>query len=269
MKKLTTNRFGNLLYVLSALIVCLSMLSCSKDSDDSILPDDEQLEHLGYIASEKGMKLTYTITEGDELGLTSQMKVTDVKDIDGYRVAYSEISMPGIVINSSGRFNKKETISDGANMPAVYYETLEQIKKGYNTSFTHKENPMTLVIPHQDQAGQVVGQKKILAEWHGVNIEEDTKMVADYTMERSNVVTDGNEIIETAVGKFECLKMTYTATATTTIEITDLITGVVTPFTNIGIMEITMWIAKGIGTVKTTEVMGGTVTTTELTKVEK
>src|SRR5690606_34932759 len=125
-------------------------------------------------------------------------------------------------------------------------ETLNQLQLSYNTSFTHHENPMTMVIPHQDPTGQVAGQAKILAEWHGVNIDEDTKTIADYTMERSDIIIGGNENIETEVGEFDCLKMTYNATATTTIEITDLITGVVTPFTNVGIAEITMWIAKGI-----------------------
>lgn len=246
------------------------LVGCNKDLDeDTLLPDGELPENMGYIASVKGMELTYTITEGDGIGNAYTTKVTDVKDENGYRVAYSEILIPGMVVSSSGRFNKEETISDGAGMPAIYYETLDQLQLSYNTSFTHQENPMTMVIPHQDPIGQVVGQAKILAEWHGVNIDEDTKTVADYTMERSDVFIDGSETIKTEVGEFDCLKMAYIATATTTIEITDLITGVVTPFTNVGIMKITMWITKGIGTVKTTEVMGGAVTTTELTEVEK
>lgn len=141
MKSKTKNPLVGLL----VLILCLSLLSYSKDTDTS-LPDDNLLENLGYMTSEKGMELTYTTTLGDGLGLSQQVRVTDVKDEDGYRVVYSEISALGIVIHSSGRFNKKETISDGADMPAIYYETLENIKQAYNTSFILKKSGNKLIL---------------------------------------------------------------------------------------------------------------------------
>lgn len=250
-----------------ALMICLSLMSCSKEAGSNT-PDETVAANLGYIASEKGMELTYTVIGSDGLERSYTAKVTDVKDENGYRVAYVQLLVNEMLINSSGRFNKKETISDGANMPTIYYETLDQLKKAYNSSFTHQENPMTLVIPHQNPINKVVGQAKTLTEWHGVNIDENSKIVADYTMERSDVIIAGRETIETTAGKFDCLKMAYTATATTKFESTDL-DGVVTHFDNVGVIIITMWVAKGIGTVKTTEAAGGAVTTTELTKVEK
>lgn len=247
----------------------LALQSCQKDSaKPDELPADEIM---GYMASQKGMKLTYTITEGDGLGSTYLWEVTDVKDSAGYRVCSARLAFDGnIFIYNNGRFNTEESISLGTNMPAIYYDILEQMKTQFNVSFTHKERPIPAVIRHHDPVDQLISSAGIVAEWHGVGEDDYSKITQDYEVKRSAITVDTAERIKIGLGEFDCLRLRFHSATHNKMVITDKISNAgPQTIANDFEADVTTWIALGLGTIRTTEASAAGISTTELTNIEK
>ncbi|WP_262247226.1 hypothetical protein [Parapedobacter soli] len=266
MKKNRNRRTGPLLFIAAV----LALQGCQKDpaKPDEQLPVDEMM---GYMASQKGMKLTYTITEGDGLGSTYLWEVTDVKDSAGYKVCSARLAFDGnIFIYNNGRFNAEESVSLGANMPAIYYDVLEQMKTQFNVSFTHNERPIPTVIRHHDPVDQLISSAGIVAEWHGVGEDDYSKITQDYEVERSAITVDTTERIKIGLGEFDCLRLRFHSASHNKMVITDKISNA-GPQTIVNKFEsdVTTWIALGLGTIRTTEVSAAGISTTELTSIEK
>lgn len=247
----------------------LALQSCQKDSAK---PDELPAnEIMGYMASQKGMKLTYTITEGDGLGSTYLWEVTDVKDSAGYKVCSARLAFDGnIFIYNNGRFNTEESISLGTNMPAIYYAVLDKMREQYNVSFTHNERPIPTVIRHHDPVDQLISSAGIVAEWHGVGEDDYSKITHDYEVERSAITVDTAERIKIGLGEFDCLRLRFHSASHNKMVITDKTPNagsqtIVNDFD----ADVTAWIALGLGTIRTTEVSAAGISTTELTSIEK
>ncbi len=256
---------GGMLFIAAV----LALQSCQKDSaKPDELPADEMT---GYMASQKGMKLTYAVTGGDGLGATYLWEVTDVKDSAGYKVCAARLAFDGhVFIYNNGRFNADESISLGTDMPALYYDLLDKMKEQFNVSFRHKERPITVVIPHQDPVDRVVSTAGVVAEWHGVGEDDYSKITHDYEVERSAITVDAAERIQIGLGEFDCLRLRFRSAIHNKMVITDKISSAGSQtIANDFDADVTAWIALGLGTIKTTEVGAAGVTTTELTKIEK
>lgn len=266
MKNKRNMRTGPLLYIAAV----LALQGCQKDSakPDDQLPVDEMM---GYMASQKDMKLTYTITEGDGLGSTYLWEVTDVKDSAGYKVCSARLAFGGnIFIYNNGRFNAEESVSLGTNMPAIYYDLLDKMREQYNVSFTHRERPIPMVIRHHDPVDQLVSGAGVVAEWHGVGEDDYSKITQDYEVERSAVTVDTTERIKIGLGEFDCLRLRFHSASHNKMVITDKISnGGSQTIANNFESDVTTWIALGLGTIKTTEVSAAGISTTELTNIEK
>src|SRR5690606_23810110 len=130
------------------LFAALAIIGC--DKKDNTQPNDHLPNingNLGYMPNQKGMKLTYTVTEGAGLGNFHTMEVTDVKDSSGYKVAHLQLLFDdNIVVPAYGQYNEEKTTMIGGDMPAVYDQTLEEMKQLYNLSFEHTERPTVMVI---------------------------------------------------------------------------------------------------------------------------
>lgn len=245
-----------------------TITGCRKEQKDKPVVDPV-IENAGYMPEIKGMKLTYTITKGDEMGESYIQTVKDVHDSSGYIVATLVADISGIVINSQVMHNEKNTVTiDGP--PPVYYQLLDQIKNGY-TEFTHEENYLNMVIPHQNQLKAIVFTETVVAKWHGVNDdpEGETTTVMDYNQTEHQGIIDTIEKVKIHSGEFECLRIHWLRTTSEKVTITDQ-SGTNTIESGNQFDE-TVWVTKGIGIIKSREVnlKTGIFSETELTKIEK
>ena len=269
-------RTGYLLMLIFSLYCCYS---CSKstagmvhhqqnDQDNShqpaILTDTASM---GYMSEQKGTILDYIITSGDEAGATSKVTYTAVKDSAGYRLAQLAAEAAGIKIFSNVFHNQDDTYTL-QTFPAIYYTTLSTLAASF-TSFTHKETPLVMKLPHNDVLHTTVFPTTITASWHGVKNEEDTQMDTKMTQTEGEAVVDSIATVTTPAGRFkDCIRVHYlrTQNRTTTIHSS-------TDNFNIddaAVFDIKIWYAKGIGPIKTVEfnLKTAVTTTTELSKIE-
>jgi|GEM_PF-1575094 len=261
----------NSFFILLLLTGATVFTSCNKK--DQKVPDDISNpltpDENGYLAATKGMKLTYTITEGDGLGTAYIWHVTEVKDSSDYKLVASELLFDGgMTVYAQGKYNKEKTISIGSNMPPLYYQLLEEMKQTFNTSFTHMERPKTMVIPHKDQLNVTVSGKITVGEWHGTGNDEDTEIQQDYSVEHSPTIIDSLGRIQIGLGTFDCVRIRYTSTAHNKMVITASNSSPQT-FEGYFASEVTVWIAIGLGAIKSMDVSPAGISVTELTKIEK
>src|SRR5690606_6108892 len=182
-----------------------------------------------------------------------------------YKVCSARLAFDGnIVIHNNGRFNADESISLGTNMPAIYYDVLGAMSEQFNVSFTHRERPLTVVIPHSDPVDRVVSASGVVAEWHGIGEDEYSRVTQDYEVERSTIVVDKAERIRIGLGEFDCLRLRFHNAVRNKMVIIDK-TANAGPQTIVNDFDtdVTSWIALGLGMVKTTEVSAAGITTTE------
>lgn len=255
-------------YISLLLLVILTIISCNKKDNTS--PDNQMPDTTtgtGYMAAEENMKLTYTITEGDGLGSSYTWHVTDVKDSAGYKIAHSELLFDGgITVHANGHYNGEQTIMLGSEMPPVYYQLLTQMQQQFNVSFVHNEYLVNTVIPHKNQVGVIVAPEQKTAEWHGKGADGDMTIQQDYVVKRSEAIIDSLDHIKLDIGEFDCLRIHYTVYVENKMIISDGVSGTQTIENNQQFNE-TMWLALGVGIIKTTEA-GNTINTTELTRIE-
>lgn len=240
--------------------------SCNKK--DAQKPDEIKADSKGYMAAKKDMMLTYTITKGNEAGHSYIWHVTDAKDSAGYRVASSELLFEhNIVVYSNAMFNDEKTIISGSNMPAIYYQLLDTMSQQFNISFVHEEHPVTTVIPHHDQLNTVVSGQATVAEWHGKGEDDGLITEQDYEVKRLPAIIDSLDHIQIGIGEFDCLRIRYITKVAHKITLSD---GVSSPqtFENNFEMSETLWVAPGLGIIKSEEVAPAGISTTELTKIE-
>lgn len=240
---------------------------CRKEQKDKPIIDPTKSS--GYMPEIKGTKLTYTITKGDEMGTSYIQTVKDVRDSSGYKVADLVADISGITLDSKSIYNEKNTITYDA-LPAIYYQLLDQVKNAY-TEFTHEENFLNMVIPHQNQLKAVVFNETIVAKWHGINNDPDdeTTVVMDYNQTEHQGIIDTIESVKITLGEFECLRIHWIRTTSGKTTITDR-TGTKTIVSENQFDE-TIWVTKGIGAIKSREInlKKGIFSETELTKIEK
>lgn len=222
----------------------------------------------GYMPQTKGLKLTYTITSGDESGGSSVTRITDVYDSSGYTVAKgtsivtgTEISAPFYMVH-----NKEKTIQTVAPLP-VYYQTLDQLAAQFDV-FTHEEHPYAMTIPHSNQRNAVVFPENIYTKWHSEQLDEEASLITDNTTTVTPGQIDSLGKVTIALGTFDCIRVHYISKGHFHSVATDA-TGqqVVDYETDLDRKE---WFAPGIGFVKGSEtnLKTGGVTITELTKID-
>lgn len=253
-------------YIPLLLLVILTIISCNKKDNTS--PDNQMPDTTtgsGYMAVEKGMKLTYTVAQGDASGNSYIWHVTNVNDSAGYKIAHSELLFDGgITVHANGRYNGAQTIMLGSEMPPVYYQLLTQMQRQFNVSFVHNEYPVNTIIPHKNQVGVIVAPEQKTAEWHGKGADGNLTIQQDYVVKRSKAIIDSLDHITTSIGEFDCVRYRYKTTTENKITTSEGGTSEMEYESNT-----TVWVALGLGIIKTTDVSAASVNTTELTKIER
>jgi len=248
-------------------LLTVTLVSCSKK--DGLESDPDNLDAtVGYIPVQD-TKLTYTITKGDEIGFSNTITVNNFHDSAGYTVANFTIEAAGIVQHSTGFYNKEQSITYN-DVPSLYVQTVENlVKPQYNNTFTHEEHPFIMTIPHENQKGATVLNETIAGKWHGVNIgpgEPHDKTVADFSITYHTGTIVATEKITTNLGTFDCLQIVFNRTDFSKYTFNG------DPIADTKVeWELTTWLARGIGSIKSREVnlSTGAVNETALTKIEK
>ena len=250
-----------------ALLLLVALTSCSKKDHPGSDPDDGD-PAVGYIPVQD-TKLTYTVTKGDEVGFSTVITVDNFRDSASYTVVDFTIEAAGFVHHSRGAYSVQQSVTYN-DVPLLYVETVENlIKPQYNSVFTHEEHPFIMTIPHQDQSGATVLNETVVAVWHGVAIDPDEphdETVADFSITYHAGTIVGSEKVTTALGTFDCLKIVFNRTDFTKYSLNG------EPLVDYkSEWEMTTWLVKGIGSVKSREVnlSTGAISETELTKIEK
>jgi hypothetical protein len=252
---------------LFAFTITLLATACNKDKDDNNpLPDVDATA--GYMPGTKGMELTYTVTQGDEMGASSVMKITDVYDSSGYTVAKGTASAAGIGNPVYIIHNKEKTVNT-VRPVAAYYESLSLAAAQYDV-FTHEEHPYIITIPHNSQLHAVVFPETVFTRTHGEKNDNGASLVNDYTQTEMAAEIDSIGKITIKLGAFDCVRVHH-------IRKTHL-HGVATDYdgsqtvVDQGVeFDEKEWYTPGLGVIKTeeTNMNTGVLTVTELTKVAK
>lgn len=253
--------------------IMFSFSECNRDgaSDQQNTNDTTgTVNSMAYMPFVNGMKLTYTITQGEEQGNSSVLKVTGLKDSSGYTVANFITNVSGMDISSSGMFNQKNTILT-SNAPAIYNQMLDSLRKTFNRNFTHQEKPFVIVIPHQNQAGTTVFNDITTGQIHGENYDADLheQLIEDYSIIIQKGTIDSVATLTTAKGDIHnCVRIRYTMTTTFSYNAV----GDDGNYSGTDKIELdkTEWFAPGLGMIKSKEInrKTGAVSITELTQVE-
>jgi hypothetical protein len=266
--------------VFMAILIFAGVSGCSKSSASSQKDDPHSKENPGgddpskggsdlnaaYMADKKGTLLTYTIISGDEAGVGSLVEYTEIHDSLGYQVANLQAVAAGIKIYSTVRHNKDYTETINSVAP-VYYQLLQTLAASFS-SFTHEEKPLVMRLPHKDALKKEAFPSTVTATWHGLNITEDSKMDSKMIQTENKAVIDSSGTITTAAGTFDnCIRVHYLRTQQRIISITSPTDNYTTD--NTAHFDIMIWLAKGIGPVRTIEfnMDTGITTTTDLTKI--
>jgi len=264
-------RFAFCLLCVSAL---LSLTECKKGNNTNLKDTETDTtggaSPMGYMPAVIGMKLTYTITQGDEKGQMEVITVTSVKDSAGYKAGTFKNDVAGIIITGSGWFNGKNTVIKNST-PGIYYNLMDSLRYTFNRAFTHQEAPFIITIPHQQQGGATVFNDITTGRFHGENYDEDTHddLKEDYAVIIHKGTIDSVATISTPKGNIpNCVRVHYLMTST----LSWTITGDSGAFsgTNSNNLEEFIWFAPGLGMIESKEVniKTGEVSVTELTGVE-
>lgn len=262
---------------------CTMVSSCSKaapggqtdkqkgnDNDDNTGSDgnnQDAKKNKAYMPDQPGTLLTYTVTSGDEAGAGSLVEFVDIHDSAGYRVGYLEAVAAGVKLYGTVKHNDAYTYTVSYVAP-MYYEVLKTLAATYNT-FSHKETPLALKLPHEDPLQKVVFPTTVSAEWHGIRIDEDSKEDDKMIQTEFEAVIDSTGEIETEAGIFkDCIRVHYLRNQQRIINITS-------PdqhfsMDNTSHFDMMIWMVKGIGPVRTIELNldTGITTVTDLTKIQ-
>jgi len=243
--------------------------SHSKDDssgDDSTKTGSGINEGIAYMAIKKGTLLTYTIVSGDEAGAGSVVEYTDIHDSAGYQTANLQAVAAGIKVYSTVRHNKDYTECINSIAP-VYYQLLQTLATSF-TSFNHEEKPLVMRLVHKDPLNSEAFPTTVTATWHGQKISDDSKLDSKLVQTENKGIIDSSGTITTSAGTFEnCIRVHYFRTQQRTISITSPTDNYKTEST--AKFDIKIWMAKGIGPVKTLELNldNGITTVTDLTKI--
>jgi hypothetical protein len=240
----------------------------NNDSDQRSGDSNSTHKSLGYMPDQQGTVLTYTIVSGDEIGNSARIDYIDIHDSAGYRVAAAEAVVAGIKLYPSARYNEEYTYST-SYFATAYFDALQLLASTFN-SFTHQETPLTMKLPHKDALHKVAFPTTVTATWHGVKDEDGT--VTDSKMKQTvqEGVIDSSAVIQTAAGTYkDCIRVHYLKSQQRIISISSP-DGDYT-VDNTAHFDIMVWMAKGVGAVKTVEVNldTGIQTVTDLTKIEQ
>lgn len=246
----------------TVLALGLLLTACSKDNDDNnpSNPPGENpppVTEESYYASKVAMKLSYKTTDADgpqnhTLTVLSQKDSAGGKVIS-YATAYDDGSS-----YASSVFVKGSTATFMSALPSELSEIVTELQSDPTISdFVLTGIPMKQSMPVAPQAGQTIQfSDPMHLGWTMTQDDEDFRVDMHMALTEGKVL--GFEDVTTEGGAFKsCIKWQYKSTLTM-----ETAAGVqVTESQN------TVWFAKGIGLVKSTETQDGTTSTTLLTSV--
>ncbi len=249
-------------FISSGFIVCIVfslLIGCKKEKSDIDIPPGTML---GY-TTPKDTRLNYTITKGDGKGSHFTQTVSNFKDSSGYRVATITTTIPGSdPVSSSILYNRDQTIVHSA-IPAVYYTMMDMISPQF-TTFTHQENPGTMAVPHKAQAGAVISAETLVAGYHGIQMDGNSKTEATFNITNHPAVVKGEESITTSLGTFQCIKIEQQTTIVSKMIVDNMVVNDSKKTTTV-----MTWLSKGIGVVRTQELDGSVIVSeSDLTKID-
>lgn len=243
----------NSLTIAVLIIFTILFVDCKKNNSGRLSVPD--LAGSGYMPEVKGVKLTYTNSDGS----TQITTVTDVRDSAGYKVSSLLNEIPGFgIFVSLSMYNEKHTFIYQYPTP-VYYQSLQLIALQPGVKgLSHKESPFVITVLHKDPVGSVACNETQFAEYHYF-IGDDPPLEIDFTGTNHKGITDSTESINVHGGKFDCIRVRFSNTT--------VFKGVpMAPVTT----DITCWVALKTGLVKTVSISSnGDINTLELTKVER
>jgi hypothetical protein len=247
----------------TVLTLGLLLTACSKDNDDNENPSNPSNPNgpgnteESYYASKLKMKLAYKTTDAD--GPESHtLTVQSQKDSAGgkviaYGINYSDGSNYG-----SSIFIKGNTATFMNTLPAELADMVTAMQNDPDVSdFVLTGVPMHQKMPVNPQVGQAIEfSEPMYLGWTMMYEGEAFRVDIRMALTEGKVV--GFEDVTTEAGTFKnCVKWQYKSTLTTEMP------------TDVQVTETqnTIWFAKGIGLVKSTETEDGVTTTTLLTSV--